>query len=250
MQGVNGLRASSTAPPAAASAASSGRFTSNDVGRDRQRDGRHRRHLPLRRRLHLRRRRPPPALPLPPWVNSTSIPGQYTTAATRLAHSSHPGDLTHTRIFYDGPLGATTSDRPWPHTRPNPVYSSDSARAQMLDAVAFLLWRGVSRLQDAVLPLIDSVAASQLDHLLSLARRALDSFEDFYRSVRWTVAYGPRQTEWHVEQEQKEYGPETNFWLKFRPTLTCQHAPRLGPSSAAQRRGTTRTRGRKPPRTS
>ena len=59
------------------------------------------------------------------WVNSTSIPGEYTTAATRLAHSSHPGDLTHTRIFYDGPLGATTSDRPWPHTRPNPVYSSD-----------------------------------------------------------------------------------------------------------------------------
>ena len=118
------------------------------------------------------------------WVNSTSIPGEYTTAATRLAHSSHPGDLTHTRIFYDGPLGATTSDRPWPHTRPNPVYSSESARAQMLDAVAFLLWRGVSRLQDAVLPLLGSVAASQLDHLLSLVRRALDSFEDFYRSVR------------------------------------------------------------------
>ena len=71
------------------------------------------------------------------WVNSTSIPGEYTTAATRLAHSSHPGDLTHTRIFYDGPLGATTTDRPWPHTRPNPIYSSESARAQMLDGCEF-----------------------------------------------------------------------------------------------------------------
>ena len=25
------------------------------------------------------------------------------------------------------------------------------------------------------------------------------------------------------------YGPDTNFWLKFRPTLACHHIPRLGP---------------------
>ena len=56
------------------------------------------------------------------WVNSTSIPGVYTTAATRLTHSSHPGDLTHTRIFYDGPLGATTSEvKPLPAAPPLPL---------------------------------------------------------------------------------------------------------------------------------
>lgn len=32
-----------------------------------------------------------------------------------------------------------------------------------------------------------------------------------------------------VEREQKEYGPDTNFWLKFRPYLGCHHTPRLGP---------------------
>ena len=121
-------------------------------------DGRHRR-LYLRRRLTCPTSTPPH--PLPRWVNSTSIPGEYTTpppASPSLAPWAH-----HTRIFYDGPLGATTSDRPG-RTRPNPVYSSES-RAQMLDAVAFLLWRGVSRLQDALLPLLGSIAASQLDHL-------------------------------------------------------------------------------------
>ena len=165
------------------------------------------------------------------WLDASSIPGAYTTPAERISTSSHPGDLTHTRIFFDGPLGATTTpSRAWPHTKPNPVYSRNAtARAQFVDAVAFLLRRGMSRLQDTVLSFLETVSAAQVEQLLAHARRALDSFEDFWASVRWTVAYGPRQTEWHVDEEQKEYGPETNFWSKFRPTLTCHHAPRLGP---------------------
>ena len=163
------------------------------------------------------------------WVSLSSVPGHYTTAAQRAEVSDHPGDLSHIRIFHEGDFGATAGDRPWPHTKPNPIYESAAERQRMLEAVAWLLRRGMSRLQDAVLVLITTVAATQIELLLSLAQRALNSFEDFWRTVSWTVDYGERQVEWHVEEEQKEYGPETNFWLKFRPLLSCHHTPRLGP---------------------
>jgi hypothetical protein len=162
------------------------------------------------------------------WLRTSAIIGNYTTAAQRAEVSDHPGDLTHTRIFLEK-FGALAGDRPWPHTKPNPIYERTAERQRMLEAVAWLLRRGMSRLQDAVLALIDTVAPTQIEHLLSLARRALNSFEDFWQTVRWTVEYGKRQVEWHVEEEQKEYGPETNFWLKFRPTLSCHHSPRIGP---------------------
>ena len=164
------------------------------------------------------------------WVDASAIPGAYSTPAQRAAQREHPGDLTHTRIFQASGPHSVTSGRHWPHTKPNQVYQDDeAARERMVAAVAWLLRRGMSRLQDAVLLLLREVAAAEVQPLLALARRALNSFEDFWRSVRWTVAYGPRQTEWRVEDEMKEYGPETNFWLKFRPLLACQHAPRLGP---------------------
>jgi len=164
------------------------------------------------------------------WVDASAIPGAYSTPAQRAAQRDHPGDLTHTRIFQASGPHSVTSGRHWPHTKPNQVYQDDeAARERMVAAVAWLLRRGMSRLQDAVLLLLREVAAAEVQPLLALARRALNSFEDFWRSVRWTVAYGPRQTEWRVEDEMKEYGPETNFWLKFRPLLACQHAPRLGP---------------------
>jgi len=41
------------------------------------------------------------------------------------------------------------------------------------------------------------------------------------------VRYGQRQVDPDLP-EHAEYGPETNFWLKFRPTIACHHAPRLG----------------------
>ena len=31
------------------------------------------------------------------------------------------------------------------------------------------------------------------------------------------------------------YGPETNFWLHFRPYLSCKHNPRLGPELAGRK---------------
>ena len=51
--------------------------------------------------------------------------------------------------------------------------------------------------------------------------------EDFWRQAKWTINYGPRQVGKN-HREHMEYGPETNFWLKFRPTLACHHNVRLG----------------------
>ena len=140
------------------------------------------------------------------WVDASSIPGGYTTTAERAAVTAHPGDLTHTRIF-DSDL-SRSDGRPFPHSAPNPVFAkgagaskderraAKAARERMLEAVAWLLRRGMSRLQDAVLPLLagkeeEEMVGAEVALLLSLARRALDSFEDFWHSVRWTVSYGP-----------------------------------------------------------
>lgn len=34
-----------------------------------------------------------------------------------------------------------------------------------------------------------------------LARRLLNSYDDFWRQFQWSTSYGPRQTEWHVSLE-------------------------------------------------
>ena len=64
--------------------------------------------------------------------------------------------------------------------RPSPLAESlDLA----VDAIAWMLRRGMSRLQDTVLAMFDSVGPSEVQQLLVLSRRALNSYEDFWRQV-------------------------------------------------------------------
>eukprot|EP00961_Rhodomonas_salina_P210481 2841982-Rhodomonas_salina.2 len=198
------------------------------------------------------------------WLGSSSIPGKYSSAKERLENSEHQGDLTNNIIFSEGYCGPRDRNchggsAQWPHTKANPLYTLDNDewetnREDMVAASAWLLWRGMSRLQDAVFEMLPEVSPREIDDVMLLARRALNSFEDFWRQLSWTVAYGERQVEWRVAEEMKgtpasplphtntrakpsavltsrapEYGPDTNFWLKFRPTLSCHHSPRLGP---------------------
>ncbi|CAE8675700.1 unnamed protein product, partial [Polarella glacialis] len=166
------------------------------------------------------------------WIDASEIPGSYSTDVERAQARDHPADLTHSMLLHFGKGGLDQEffDRgepDWHRTTPNPVFSTDAARSSMLEAIAWLLRRGMSRLQDAVLDILKAAAAHEIDHVLTLSRAGLNSFEDFWRQVNWTVRYGPRQLEPDLPEHQ-DYGPETNFWLKFRPTLACHHMPRLG----------------------
>ena len=152
------------------------------------------------------------------WVAASAVPGTYTTAAERLSKSEHPGDLTNTLIFSTGRCGVADVDchggpPQWPHTKPNPIFTEakgwKASRRRMVEGAAWLLRRGMSRLQDTVLSMLEAMAAAgeerDVDTLLVLARRALNSYEDFWRQLTWTVAYGPRQVENHIREEMKEY---------------------------------------------
>jgi len=137
------------------------------------------------------------------WVSESPIPGEYTTAEERLRDREHQGDLSNNVIFSEGRCGPFDQKchgggAPWPHTKANPLYTEEddeweSNREDMVAASAWLLRRGMSRLQDTVLQMLGEVPSEQVDALMVLARRALTSFEDFWRQLQWTVAYGARQ---------------------------------------------------------
>ena len=119
----------------------------------------------------------------------------------------------------------------WPHTTPNQYFHEKKQKNldEARNAIAWNLRRGVSRLEDTIAHQLEQSKENshEMSHVLLLGRRALQSFESFWKQAQWTFDYGKRQTEWH--DEWKEYGPETNFWLKFRPTLTCSETYRMGP---------------------
>jgi hypothetical protein len=166
------------------------------------------------------------------WVSKSKIPGKYTTLKERMDINQHPGDLNNHVIFSEESL---RNGNQWPHTLPNnPFDNNPNARKIAKKAIAWNLRRGMSRLQDTIIKHLDvqekekeEMSEYKLSHILTLGRRALFSFESFWKQVEWTFDYGERQLKWH--KEWKEYGPETNFWLKFRPTLTCSETVRKGP---------------------
>lgn len=151
------------------------------------------------------------------WATSTGIPGNYLPAIDRLGPV--PGDL--------GDYGFPTKNETIVQ---NIHYFPKRVRIKrVLKTVATLLYRGMSRMQDVSVKQLELLNdATQIDPLLVSVRKVFNSYMEFWRSVSWTVRYGTRQVDlWNPED--MEFGPETNFWLKFRPTLHCYQASRLGP---------------------
>ena len=164
------------------------------------------------------------------WTASSSIPGTYSTASQRAETTTHPGDLTSgPPLYYLGEEGVGYYTHGFlHHTKPNPAFENKPAAQQTaLDAIAWMLRRGMSRVHDIVVTMLSEVDEGETSTLMTLARELLNSYEDFWRQAQWTIHYGPRQLQKH-HQEHFEYGPETNWWLKFRPTLSCHHTVRLG----------------------
>jgi hypothetical protein len=164
------------------------------------------------------------------WVAGSAIPGEYVTPKERAATTTHPGDLTSgPPLYYTGRDGVHDHKHGFlHHTKPNPAFENKpEAQERALDAIAWMLRRGMSRLEDALRAMLATVDADEVTTLLTLGREALNSYEDFWRQAKWSIEFGPRQIQ-RGHQEHFEYGPETNFWLKFRPTLACHHTPRLG----------------------
>ena len=172
------------------------------------------------------------------WIQTSSIPGNYLTIEERNNKTTHPGDLNNHVIFSKESLRSGQSVGGWPHTEPNHIYNNKNNKELEISrkAIAFHLQKGISRLQDTILMKLKQVEDSpdKLTQVLTLGRRAIRSFESFWKQVTWTFDYGKKQIEWTNKRQPgkgvwKEYGPETNFWLKFRPTLTCSETFRMGP---------------------
>ena len=111
------------------------------------------------------------------WIAQSDIPGSYTTRAERAAKTEHEGDLTNNHLYFNGPDGVLDhSHGMLHHTKPNPAFQSKKQRKKALDAIAWMLRRGMSRLQDTVLASLATVPRHEVDHLLTLAREALNGF--------------------------------------------------------------------------
>lgn len=106
---------------------------------------------------------------------------------------------------------------------------NDEDAQQALEDIGGLLRRGLNRLVGTAVALLEggTVEDSEVQFVLTRVRAIQHSFEDFWTQAQLSWAQGPSQLE--NLPEHAEYGPETNFWLKFRPYLLCSRVARLGP---------------------
>lgn len=113
------------------------------------------------------------------------------------------------------------------HTRPPALFRNQADSDQLLLDIGGHLRRGVNRFRTQVAKLLPTVKPTSMQYFIYQVRAVLHSFSDFYTQVNNTLALGPSQLE--ALEEHAEYGPETNFWVKFRPYLSCNHMARVGP---------------------
>lgn len=137
---------------------------------------------------------------------------------------SEKGDLASIKLIDEGNFYQAGA---YAHTKPPALFTNKEDSDQLLSDIGGHMRRGVNRFRKAAAKLLPTVKQSSRQFFMYRARAVLNSYSDFYTQVKNTLALGPSQLQ-HLD-EHAEYGPETNFWLKFRPYLTCSHTPRLGP---------------------
>lgn len=120
------------------------------------------------------------------------------------------------------------------HAEPPRKFDSEAERQEVLLVIAKLLRRSLVRTQRDALALLQAAAPTDVDLLLSSARALFDSVEDFYYQAAFAINEGWSQLD-PKGPDFGEYGPETNFWLKFRPYLHCKHTARLGKELGGQK---------------
>ena len=123
-------------------------------------------------------------------LRSVDIPGGYEPPS----NAALAGDLNSIPTFAWERLGQDDGlgNGQWlHHSRANTRWDSDLAAVEETrETIARLLWRGLSRLADdiegAKVP-----AGLEISHRAAV-RRAIRSYEDFYRQVNATFTLGPR----------------------------------------------------------
>lgn len=158
-----------------------------------------------------------PAARVLKWVEGTSIPP--------FLEGGPQWDLADLKTYWMDSIHV--HEDMYAHSRPPPLFTSISEQKEVLQVIGRLLHEGLYRLLSAAASLLGSlVDAVDVEIVLASTRATVDSFEDFWRQASAAIRLGRRQLlnvpDW------AEYGPETNFWLKFRPYLQCRRSPRLG----------------------
>lgn len=131
-------------------------------------------------------------------------------------------DLTTLKLLHEPAVRAAGGS--FAHAKPPWLKMREE---DLISNIGAMLRRGVNLFRKGVAALLPGVKPTSLTFFMSRVRAVLSSYNDFYIQLLNTLKLGPEQVE---EQERwAEYGPETNFWLKFRPYLTCSQISRLGP---------------------
>eukprot|EP00944_MAST-04C_sp_MAST-4C-sp1_P010979 g10979.t1 len=121
------------------------------------------------------------------------------------------------------------------HTFPNEIFNDANHVKKSKRAIEKLLWKGLSKLKDTVLTLVSGHRPfdfESVQHYLISTKQVIRSYEDFYEQVSNTFDLGPSMI---TDPKDNEYGPETNFWTKFRGYISCHHQKRLGPELGGQK---------------
>ncbi len=113
------------------------------------------------------------------------------------------------------------------HAQPPRAFFSRASREQAVLVVAKLLRAALERASRGAAAVLRAAPARDADLVLASARALFDSVEDFYHQAVAALHAGWHQLDPAVK-EWREYGAETNFWLRFRPYLQCKRSPRLG----------------------
>jgi hypothetical protein len=172
---------------------------------------------------------PPPSSPeehLDSWVRDSPIP-------TEPIQGWPDWDLADLKVYeLDNVLSGPRQLMSW--ARPPRKFDSRPEREELHLVIAKLLRKALERTRQAAAAQLAVAAPEDVDILLSSTRALFDSIEDFYHQAASAINLGWSQID-PTQGDYNEYGPETNFWLKFRPYLHCKHTPRLGPETGGQK---------------
>ena len=167
------------------------------------------------------------ALVLDKWFSNVSIPGEYMTRDVRRKFTEDDFDLTNIPTFnVDHEHGVHTN---WlHHTFPNEIFKDVANVRKAKHAIAKLLWRGLSKVKDSAGRLLGAagIRDNDVENYLIAISRIVQAYEDFFEQIENTFSIGEQMI---TNPRDVEYGPETNFWSKFRPFISCHHQKRLGP---------------------
>lgn len=175
------------------------------------------------------------------YYNLIKIPGDYMDKEYREDNNNFANDLNAIPTYNTNhQYGVHTG---WlHHTYPNEIFNLPSNVEKAKNTIEKLLWKGLSKLKDSILKLLNTIKADSskterqklriMENYIVAMKQVINSYNDYYIQVCNTFELG---SDIINKPKDNEYGPETNFWIHFRGYLTCFHQKRLGPEVGGQK---------------